>query len=147
VAGTARLSILAVSALMTNSNLLDCTTGRSAGLAPLRMCPPPYDFPGFRPSEKMPWLKAAKAAAISYSWADAPFRIPTTGIAACCARASSGHAAVAPWARTVSGHAAAAPHIRTQLRGQLRRRGPASTLRRLNQNGSSPGSAGEAAKV
>jgi hypothetical protein len=25
--------------LMTNSNLVDCTTGRSTGLAPLRMLP------------------------------------------------------------------------------------------------------------
>src|SRR5262249_252809 len=37
VGGTVRPSILAVPALMTNSNLLDCTTGRSAGLLPLRM--------------------------------------------------------------------------------------------------------------
>src|ERR1700730_16529755 len=36
---TVRPSILAVWALMTSSNLLDCTTGRSAGLAPLRMLP------------------------------------------------------------------------------------------------------------
>jgi hypothetical protein len=39
VGGTVRPSILAVSALMTNSNLLDCITGRSAGFAPLRMRP------------------------------------------------------------------------------------------------------------
>jgi hypothetical protein len=39
VAGISRPSILAVTALMTNSNLLDCTTGRSAGLASLRMRP------------------------------------------------------------------------------------------------------------
>ena len=39
VSGTVRPSILAVSALMTSSNLVDCTTGRSAGLAPLRMRP------------------------------------------------------------------------------------------------------------
>ena len=39
VGGTVRPSILAVSALMTSSNLLDCTTGRSAGLSPLRMRP------------------------------------------------------------------------------------------------------------
>ena len=39
VGGTVRLSILAVSALMTSSILLACTTGRSAGLAPLRMRP------------------------------------------------------------------------------------------------------------
>jgi hypothetical protein len=37
--GTVRPSILAVWALMTSSNLLACTTGRSAGLAPLRMRP------------------------------------------------------------------------------------------------------------
>src|SRR6202163_1761476 len=37
--GTVRPSIVAVWALMTNSNLLDCTTGKSAGLAPLRMPP------------------------------------------------------------------------------------------------------------
>src|SRR5262245_20680935 len=38
-AGTVRPSIVAVSALMTSSNLVDCTTGKSAGLAPLRMRP------------------------------------------------------------------------------------------------------------
>src|SRR5262249_10367702 len=37
--GTVRPSILGVCALMTSSNLLDCTTGRSAGFAPLRMRP------------------------------------------------------------------------------------------------------------
>jgi len=37
--GTVRSSIVAVWALMTSSNLFDCTTGRSAGLAPLRMRP------------------------------------------------------------------------------------------------------------
>src|SRR6266481_4445810 len=37
VAGIVRPSILAVSALMTSSNLVACTTGKSAGLAPLRM--------------------------------------------------------------------------------------------------------------
>src|SRR5262249_35679558 len=37
--GTVRPSILAVEALMTSSNLLDCTTGKSAGFAPLRMRP------------------------------------------------------------------------------------------------------------
>jgi hypothetical protein len=37
--GTVRSSILAVSALMTSSNLLACTTARSAGFAPLRMRP------------------------------------------------------------------------------------------------------------
>ena len=39
VGGTVRPSILAVWALMTSSNLLDCTAGRSAGFAPLRMRP------------------------------------------------------------------------------------------------------------
>src|SRR5262245_65126546 len=37
--GTVRSSILAVSALRTSSSLLDCPTGSSAGLAPLRMLP------------------------------------------------------------------------------------------------------------
>ena len=37
--GTVRPSILAVSALMTSSNLLACTTGKSAGFVPLRMWP------------------------------------------------------------------------------------------------------------
>src|SRR6266851_2063471 len=37
--GTLRPSVLAVWALMTSSNLVDCTTGRSAGFAPLRMRP------------------------------------------------------------------------------------------------------------
>jgi hypothetical protein len=37
--GTARPSILAVSALMISSNFVDCMTGRSAGFAPLRMRP------------------------------------------------------------------------------------------------------------
>ena len=37
--GTLRRSILAVCRLMTNSNLLDCITGKSAGFAPLRMRP------------------------------------------------------------------------------------------------------------
>src|SRR5262245_908987 len=37
--GTVRSSILAVSALMTSSNLDACTTGKSVGLAPLRMRP------------------------------------------------------------------------------------------------------------
>jgi hypothetical protein len=32
-------SMRAVCALMTSSNLADCTTGKSAGLAPLRMRP------------------------------------------------------------------------------------------------------------
>jgi hypothetical protein len=39
VGGTSRPSILAVPALMTSSNLVACTTGRSASLAPLRMRP------------------------------------------------------------------------------------------------------------
>jgi len=38
-AGTVSPSILAVWWLMTSSNLLDCTIGRSVGLAPLRMRP------------------------------------------------------------------------------------------------------------
>src|SRR5262249_43050268 len=37
VAGTSRPSALAVFRLSTNSNLVGCCTGRSAGLAPLRM--------------------------------------------------------------------------------------------------------------
>src|SRR5262249_27185187 len=39
VGGMVRPSILAACALMTNSNLLACTTGRSAGFVPLRMRP------------------------------------------------------------------------------------------------------------
>src|SRR5262245_27611580 len=39
LSGTARPSILAVGWFMTSSNLLDCTTGRSAGFAPLRRRP------------------------------------------------------------------------------------------------------------
>src|SRR6516164_3348254 len=39
VGGTVSPSILAIWALITNSNLLDCTTGRSAGFAPLRIRP------------------------------------------------------------------------------------------------------------
>src|SRR5262245_6823554 len=39
LSGTVRPSILAVEALMTSSNLLDCTTGKSAGFAPLRIRP------------------------------------------------------------------------------------------------------------
>src|SRR5262249_14215689 len=38
-AGTVRPSILVILVLMTKSNLVDCTTGRSAGLAPLRIRP------------------------------------------------------------------------------------------------------------
>src|SRR5262249_44133260 len=37
VGGTVRPSVLAVCMLRTNSNLSDCTTGRSLGLSPLRM--------------------------------------------------------------------------------------------------------------
>jgi hypothetical protein len=37
--GTVRSSNLAVWVLMTSSNLLDCITGKSAGLSPLRMRP------------------------------------------------------------------------------------------------------------
>src|SRR6516225_4202654 len=39
VCDTVRPSALAVLRLMTKSNLVGCTTGRSAGLAPLRMLP------------------------------------------------------------------------------------------------------------
>ncbi len=39
LSGTVRPSILAVGTLMTSSNLVDCTTGKSAGFAPLRMRP------------------------------------------------------------------------------------------------------------
>ena len=39
LSGTLRPSIVAVWALMTNSNLFDCTTSRSAGMAPLTMRP------------------------------------------------------------------------------------------------------------
>src|SRR5262245_26424824 len=39
LSGTVRPSILAVEALMTSSNLLDCTTGKSAGFAPLTIRP------------------------------------------------------------------------------------------------------------
>src|SRR5262249_46386727 len=38
-AGTSRPSALAVCILMMNSNLVDCTTGRSAGFAPLMILP------------------------------------------------------------------------------------------------------------
>src|SRR5262249_15105006 len=37
LSGTMRPSILAVGTLMTSSNFVDCTTGKSAGFAPLRM--------------------------------------------------------------------------------------------------------------
>src|SRR5262249_1706082 len=39
VCGTVRPSILAVETLITSSNFDDCTTGRSAGFAPLRTWP------------------------------------------------------------------------------------------------------------
>src|SRR6516164_2045036 len=39
VGGISMPSARAVGRLMTNWNLVDCTTGRSAGLAPLRMRP------------------------------------------------------------------------------------------------------------
>jgi DNA-binding NarL/FixJ family response regulator len=39
VGGTVRPSALAVLTLMTNSTLVGCQTGRSAGLAPLRILP------------------------------------------------------------------------------------------------------------
>jgi hypothetical protein len=37
--GTSMLSALAVCRLITNSNLVDCTTGKSVGFSPLRMRP------------------------------------------------------------------------------------------------------------
>src|SRR6516162_5200331 len=37
VGGTSRPSVLAVLRLITSSNLIGCSTGRSAGFAPLRM--------------------------------------------------------------------------------------------------------------
>ena len=39
LSGIVKPSALAVFKLMTSSNFVDCTTGRSAGLAPLRICP------------------------------------------------------------------------------------------------------------
>jgi hypothetical protein len=39
VGGTSMPSAFAVLRLITNSNLVDCTTGNSAGFAPLRMRP------------------------------------------------------------------------------------------------------------
>src|SRR5262245_4589248 len=39
LSGIVRPSILAVEMLTTNSNFVDCATGRSAGLTPLRMRP------------------------------------------------------------------------------------------------------------
>src|SRR5262249_47664592 len=39
VSGTVRPSVLAVLGLIANSNLVDCTTGRSAGFSPLRILP------------------------------------------------------------------------------------------------------------
>jgi hypothetical protein len=39
VGGTSRPRDFAVCRLITNSNLVDCSTGKSAGLAPLRMSP------------------------------------------------------------------------------------------------------------
>src|SRR5262249_44634720 len=39
LSGTVRPGILAVGRLVTVSNLLECTTGNSAGFAPLRMRP------------------------------------------------------------------------------------------------------------
>src|SRR5215475_2017934 len=39
VGGTVRPSIRAVAVLITSSNLVACTTGKSAGFAPLRMRP------------------------------------------------------------------------------------------------------------
>ena len=37
--GTSMPSALAVLRLMTNSNLVDCTTGKSPGFSPLRILP------------------------------------------------------------------------------------------------------------
>src|SRR6516165_11256291 len=39
VGGTSRPSAIAVARLITRSNFVDCTTGRSAGFSPLRMRP------------------------------------------------------------------------------------------------------------
>src|SRR6202035_4265625 len=39
IMGTVRPSVLAVFRLSTNSNLVDCMTGRSAGFSPLRIRP------------------------------------------------------------------------------------------------------------
>src|SRR5262249_52861960 len=39
ISGTVRPSALAVLRLITSSNFVGCTTGRSAGFAPLRICP------------------------------------------------------------------------------------------------------------
>jgi hypothetical protein len=39
VGGISRPSVLAVWLLMTSSNLVDCTTGKSAGFAPFKMRP------------------------------------------------------------------------------------------------------------
>jgi hypothetical protein len=39
VAGTSMPNAFAVCRLMTNSNLVDCVTGKSAGLVPLRILP------------------------------------------------------------------------------------------------------------
>ena len=39
LSGIARPSIFAVLRLITNSNLVDCSTGRSAGFTPLRIFP------------------------------------------------------------------------------------------------------------
>src|SRR3954447_26447459 len=63
--GTVRPSILAVSTLMTSSNLVACTTGRSATLAPLRIRP--VKAPTCRNASAMllPSLISPPAAAIS----------------------------------------------------------------------------------
>src|SRR5262249_28266666 len=39
VGGTSRSIAFAVLRLITSSNFVDCTTGRSAGLVPFRICP------------------------------------------------------------------------------------------------------------
>jgi hypothetical protein len=46
------------------------------------------------PSSFGPWRKAARRIAIAFG--DLLSRNPTTGIAACCARTASGHAAALP---------------------------------------------------
>ena len=61
VSGMVRPSAFAVLRLITSSNLVDCTTGRSAGLAPLRILPvlQPFKF------EFVINLKTAKALGLT----------------------------------------------------------------------------------
>jgi hypothetical protein len=47
-----------------------------------------------------PWRNAATT--YPYGWSDALLRNPITGIAGCCARAASGHAAVPPPRRVMN---------------------------------------------